>query len=268
MSGNTTELLPAERPSAPIAVSAPEDLIRHALDRGADVATMERLLAMRRELKAEHAKEAFDSALADFQAECPIILKKKAVVEKSGGVRYHYAPLDAIVAQTKELLQKHGFSFSLNAEVEPGWVKAMCKVTHRGGHSQVSDFKVPIDPKSFMTEMQKFASALTFAKRYAFTNAFGILTGDEDIDGREAQPKPAGPSRLDPADQARRALALELWQLLEPVRGDKHDWAKANVWMFDHLVLPSPELSSPDLTTDQFKHAIKRAREELAKGAP
>jgi hypothetical protein len=60
------------------------------------------------------------------------------------------------------------------------------------GHSQESDFTVPIDEKAFMNAPQKVASALTFAKRYAFCNAFGILTGDEDNDGQSVKVKSTG----------------------------------------------------------------------------
>ena len=37
-----------------------------------------------------------------------------------------------------------------------------------------------------MSQTQVEAAALTFAKRYAFCNAFGILTGDEDTDAKPA----------------------------------------------------------------------------------
>jgi hypothetical protein len=45
---------------------------------------------------------------------------------------------------------------------------------------------------------------LTFAKRYAFCNAFGILTGDEDIDGAGT-----GTSN-DPADKFEKAKKMIL----------------------------------------------------------
>jgi hypothetical protein len=44
-----------------------------------------------------------------------------------------------------------------------------------------------------MTTPQKFASALTFAKRYAFCNVLGILTGDKDDDANTAG-SPAAPA--------------------------------------------------------------------------
>jgi hypothetical protein len=42
---------------------------------------------------------------------------------------------------------------------------------------------VPFGNKTdIMSQSQVAAAATTFAKRYAFCNAFGILTGDEDTD--------------------------------------------------------------------------------------
>jgi len=104
-------------------------------------------------------------------------------------VRYQYAPLEVIVQQVKSLLQLHGFSYTVDAEVEPGLVRATCKATHQAGHSQTSTFSVPIDKDAFMNPAQQCASALTFAKRYAFVNAFGILTGDEDDDSISSHDK-------------------------------------------------------------------------------
>lgn len=162
-----------------------EQMICRGIDKGLPVDTMERLLAMRRELKSEHAKEAYNCAMAQFQAECPEIHKTKAVMH-NGSVRYRYAPLECIIEQVKEVLARNGFSHKEDAIVEPGWVTGICKVTHTGGHSEQTTFKVPIDPKAFMNEAQKFASAFTFTKRYAFCAAFGIMTADEDDDSQSS----------------------------------------------------------------------------------
>lgn len=173
--------------SLTITQDSAEALISRAIDKNVSVETMEKLLAMRRELKKEFAKEMFDESMAKFQGECPVIGKDKAVLNKDKTTtRYKYAPLDIIVKQAQEYLKNNGFSFSINTEVENSWVTAICKVTHKLGHSEISQFKIPIDPEAFMNQQQKFASALTFAKRYAFCNAFGILTGDEDDDGISA----------------------------------------------------------------------------------
>ena len=166
---------------------AAEALISQAIKEKVPVETMERILAMRRELKAENAKEEYDRAMAEFQANCPIISKNKKVLNKDKTTtRYSYAPLDDIVKQVRPILKENGFSYTINTKVEPDWVTAICKITHQFGHSGESEFKVPIDKEGYMSSPQKFASALTFAKRYAFCNAFGILTGDEDDDASSA----------------------------------------------------------------------------------
>jgi hypothetical protein len=84
-----------------------EALIAKAIDKNVPVETMERLLAMRRELRAEWAKEEFDKAMAAFQAECPIIDKSSKV--SFGTTRYSYAALDEIVKEVKGFCQKRVF---------------------------------------------------------------------------------------------------------------------------------------------------------------
>lgn len=161
---------------------SPEQLIATAIERGVPIETMERLLSMRRELKAEKAKADFFAALAAFQAECPTIVKTKAVTV-NGSVRYKYAPFEEILKQVGPLLQKHGFSHTEDSVTEIGWVTGTSTAHHTGGHERTTTFKVPTDPKAHMSDAQKYASAMTFAKRYAFCAGFGILTGDEDNDG-------------------------------------------------------------------------------------
>lgn len=170
--------------AAPVVVvdNTAENLISQAIQKGVDVGTMERLLAMRATIKAEQALEAFNRAMAAFQGSQPAIVKDKIIKDKYGKERYRYAPMDVIVRQVKDGLQENGLSYTTDAIVEEGWVTAVCKVTHTLGHSETSQFKVPIDKDGYMSAPQKFAAALTFAKRYAFCNAFGILTGDEDTD--------------------------------------------------------------------------------------
>jgi len=141
--------------------------------------------------EAKMAKKAFDEAMARFQALCPTIKKDKAVLnkpEKGGGLRYKFAPLDSIVGQVKKILQECGFSYTITAKMEGNQITAICKVTHQLGHSESSSFQVPTDPDAYMNVQQRVGAALTFAKRYAFCNAFGIMTGDEDNDANQAPP--------------------------------------------------------------------------------
>lgn len=168
-----------------------EQLISQAISKNVPVEVVERILAMRKELKAEFAKEEYDKAMAKFQQDCPIIKKTKEVRTKSGAVAYRFAPIEDIVKQTKDSINKNGFSYSIQSQTskdERGGalgVKGTCIVKHIAGHSEPYDVEVPLVNKTDVMSMaQVVAATLTFAKRYAFCNAFGILTSDDDTDGK------------------------------------------------------------------------------------
>lgn len=164
----------------------PMALIAQAVDKKVDVATMEKLMDLQERWQKGEAKKAFDRSMAAFQSECPAINKTVTVKNKDGSARYKFAPLDAIIEQVKSILQKHGFSYTIDVKYENNIMLSTCKITHELGHSETSTFPAPIDPQGFMNEAQKFASASTFAKRYAFCNAFGIMTADMDDDSQES----------------------------------------------------------------------------------
>lgn len=163
-----------------------ETLLSQAVSNNVSVETLEKLFALREKVKAEQAKEAFIKALAKFQSEIPVIKKTKKVLNKDGkSVRYMFAPIDSIVEQVKKYLEKNDISYRWETKQEKDTIQAICIVTHSLGHSESSAFEIPVDPEGYMTKAQKFASALTFAKRYSLTNALGISTSDEDLDATD-----------------------------------------------------------------------------------
>lgn len=173
------------------AIADANALIARAIDKGLPVESMERLLAMRRELRAEWAREQYFKALAIFQQRCPEIKKTKGVKNDDGTIRYRYAPLESIVAQVKNLLEECGFSYVLKPKQTVTEFVAVCVAHHKDGHEEVTEFAVPLGAEKYMTEVQKVGARNTFAKRYAFCNAFGIMTGEDDTDALDGSEKPA-----------------------------------------------------------------------------
>ena len=172
-----------------------EQLISKALDSKTAVGVMERLLAMLVKEEARLAKKEYDSAMAAFQSSCPTIIKTKEVKTNSGIVAYRYAPIEAIISQVKTVIEQNGFSYSFKQELKEAGVKVYCVVKHIAGHTEEYSMEVPLGTKTnIMSESQVVAAASTFAKRYAFTNAFGILTADEDNDARPHDNTPVEPS--------------------------------------------------------------------------
>ena len=167
-----------------------ESLINNGIKSKADIAVMEKLFAMRNQLKAEKDKEAFYRALAKFQSETPAVPKSKAVKydTKTGGkVDYHYAPIEIIVDTVKGALEKNGFSYTLKTEQTDTKITVTCEAHHESGHTESTSLTVPMSTGEKMNAIQQIGTAITYAKRYTFCNAFGIMTEDEDTDCVEAE---------------------------------------------------------------------------------
>jgi hypothetical protein len=176
----------------------PQALISRAIDKGVPIEQMERLLAMRRELEAEYAKKAYFEALANFQRQCPEIKKTKEVTNRKGELIYRYAPLESIVAQVKGLLEECGFSYVLKPRQTATEYVSICIAHHKEGHEEATEFSVPIGTEDYMTDVQKMGARNTYTRRYAFCNAFGIMTGDEDDDGKSTGHKEENKHEYEP----------------------------------------------------------------------
>jgi hypothetical protein len=166
-------------------------LIEQAVDKGSTVDTLERLLAMAKDVRAEQARAAWHRAMADFQNDVPEVLKTKTakVRTKSGAeYTYHYAPLQDLISAVRPKLATHGLSVTFETQVTKDHVMARCIVGHEDGHVQNCEFVIPIDLQSHMNPAQQVASACTYARRYAYMSALGLSPEDDD-DGASATPE-------------------------------------------------------------------------------
>lgn len=177
----------------------PMQLLAMATKMGADVDKMSKLLDLQERWEANQAKKAFNEAMAGFQGECPVIKKNTAGGStKSGKLAYKYATLGAIVDQTRHLLEKHGLSYSIKTEFPEGQVKAICIVKHSAGHTEQSEVVMPLATRTdIMSAPQQVAATITFAKRYAFVNAFGIMTDADDTDASRIVVEPVDVSQYE-----------------------------------------------------------------------
>jgi hypothetical protein len=266
--GVAVPMVPRDNALAGINVEA---LLAKAVDSKAAVEVLERLQTLRKELRAEQAEEAFNEALSQFQAECPQIEKQKGVKDRSGTVAYKYAPLEAIEAQIRPLLRKHGFSHTFDTDTASaaGWVIARCIVTHKAGHRRESVAKFPLGNKTpIMSDTQVYAAALTFANRRALCNAYGLVIAGEDIDGQTGKLKPAGPSSRAAADQTTKPLATELWNLLTgqgECKAGEPNWQSRNQWLWAREILdPAVPETAPHLSVERFCAVVAKVKEVLA----
>lgn len=205
------ELIPAgaltRQEPMPLAVSDPESILRYAIDKGADVAVIERLMVVRDKLKAESAQAQFDIAMEAFQSECPVIIKNVGVKDNAGKRAYSYAPIEDVEVQIRPVCHKHGFTHKFPKMIlGDGTVTAFCQVKHKAGHSELTEvtYRVAAGTR-MMSTTQVDAATETFCKRRALCNAYGLVLAGEDLDGRSRlREKPIGPGGEKPTEPARR----------------------------------------------------------------
>ncbi len=191
----------------------PNNLLALAVTQHASPETIAKFMDLQDRYEAKLAKRAFDEAMAAFQSECPVIKKTKPGNKtNAGATAFYYATLEQILGQVKALIRAHGFSYAVKTKTIDKAITAICIVKHAAGHSEESELTVPsTDGTQLMSEPQKVAAALTFAKRYAFCNAFGIMTGDtEDLPLRAAAPaSDAKLAHSQMLERSRRQIAQE-----------------------------------------------------------
>lgn len=178
------------------------DMLMVEAVRSGNIEVMERVMAIRRELKAEAAREAFFAAMAAFRSECPVIKRTKPVWNKEHTrIMYHYAPLDQIEKVVGPIIARYGLSYSFKAHIERSVDKDIeqdlvmdCHVQHESGHVEISPFRLPISG-DYMNKNQQRGNTNSYAKRYSFCNAFGIMSEDDDDDHGRISPEDARKAR-------------------------------------------------------------------------
>lgn len=158
-----------------------EGFISQAIEKGLPIETIERLLNMRKEFRAEQARESYVRAMSKLQGALPTIKKLKA----NSGTSSKYAPLEDIVSQTKVVISEHNFSYNWDTITTENSIKVVCKATHADGHTETSTMVSDIaEGTKVNTAPQKAAITITYLKRYTLCNLFGIVVADEDMDAR------------------------------------------------------------------------------------
>lgn len=185
-------------------VATPAELLQIAVQQGADLDKLERLMALQERWEANEAKKAYLAAFAAFRDEGVRLLKNRAVTD--GPLRgKSYAELFAVVNATTAALSKHGLSASWSiVEDAKDWIRVRCTLTHTAGHAEFVEMGGPPDVGGAKNAIQARASTVSYLERYTLKAILGLAEQDDDSD---ANAKDAGPG--DELVDAGRAAALE-----------------------------------------------------------
>lgn len=171
----------------------PARLLTLAIEKGASIEMMEKLLTLQERHEANEARKAYHVAMAAFKANPPTIIKNKVVDFKTekGRTSYKHADLAEAAALIGQALSKHGLSAAWRTEQAGSAITVICEITHILGHSEKTSLTAPPDNSGSKNAIQAVASTVSYLQRYTLLALTGLAAQDQDDDGVKAGGEPA-----------------------------------------------------------------------------
>jgi hypothetical protein len=152
-------------------------------DLGKHVDAMERLLAMKERSEDREAMRLYADALAEFQANMPVV-EKHGEIKVKGVLRSKYALIEDIDDIIRPLMREYGFAFMLSEiGVKDGMREFSGTLSHRGGHKESLIVHMPLDKSEFRSAVQSEGSTISYARRQLYKAFFNIVERGVDDDG-------------------------------------------------------------------------------------
>lgn len=185
----------------PIAPAASESaailsvIERMATNPDIDPDRIERFIALKERMDKEAARKAFAAALAEMQAEMPVIeengrieVRKKdaRTGDRTGEVQQStsYALWEDINEAIRPVLKKHGFALMFRTGQTPeGKIVVTGILSHRDGHHEETTMVLMHDSTGSKNAVQAMGSSISYGKRYTACALLNITSRGEDDDG-------------------------------------------------------------------------------------
>lgn len=156
----------------------PAQLLQIAVDSGADLDKLEKLMDLQMRYEENEARKAYNEAISAFRSECPAIKKTRKAHNSK------YAGLAETIEQIKGLMSKHGLSHSWRTlQGENKSVGVTCVLTHRQGHKEETTLYADADTSGSKNSIQAIGSTVTYLQRYTLFAMLGLAGTDQDLDG-------------------------------------------------------------------------------------
>lgn len=167
------------------------EVLRLAIERGADTEQLERLLNLELRWRAYQAELAYQQAFLAFKQEPELRILKDELVQyetKKGTAEYRYSPLDKCEQVLIPLLAKHELTHHWRTEPQQnGWLKVTCVLTHVLCHrNDEASLMGPPDMTGSKNGHQAIGSNASYLERYTLCAACGVTPKNVDTDARVA----------------------------------------------------------------------------------
>lgn len=165
-------------------------LIEIAVQKGADIAQLEKLMDLQDRYDAKEARKSFFSAFSGFQSDLPEIGKtgKVGYANKDGSFTgYKHSTLADIGRAVAPILSKYGLSYRFEqlprTDPKDQSITLVCILSHKDGHEERTQMTGFADTSGKKNAIQAIASTRTYMQRYTLTDALGLTFVEEDDDG-------------------------------------------------------------------------------------
>ncbi len=177
--------MPARHPLADVPDNNPyARMLAIAMDSGADIEKLEKLLAMQERWEGKQAEKAFIHALAAMKAQIPLEVFKTKQVDIKGGAKFKHAELADVVDASVAAMGKFGFAHRWGVRQEDGAIIVTCIITHEQGHSESVELRAAPDTGPGRNSIQAIASTITYLERYTLMASLGVAAKNQDDDGK------------------------------------------------------------------------------------
>lgn len=162
-------------------------MIATMVERGGDLANLDKMLDLQLKWEANEARKAFVAAMAAFKAEPMEILKRKLVsftTRDGDTTSYKHAELSDVTDTVVPAMGKHGLSHRWDVRQEGGSITVTCSITHALGHTESVSMTAAPDASGKKNAIQQVASTVSYLQRYTLLSATGMATKGMDDDAR------------------------------------------------------------------------------------
>lgn len=168
----------------PTAQITPMQMLNMAVQQGADLEKMQKLMDLQERWEANEARKAFVVALNAFKADAPKIIKTREVSFGAGKTSYKHALSGVASEQIGEALAKVGISHRWDVlQFDGGKIKVTCILTHALGHAERVSMEATPDTSGSKNSIQAIGSAVSYLQRYTLFASTGLVPKDADDDG-------------------------------------------------------------------------------------
>lgn len=171
----------------------PMEMLQIAIQQGADLAKLEKLMDLEERWQAARAKQAYVTAFAAFKRNAPDVVKD--MLNKQYGS--DYSSLANLVNTVNKSLGEYGLNARWAIDQSNG-ITVDCVLSHVEGHSEKVTLSGPPDNSGQKNALQQIKSTLTYLEGATFQAVTGVVArsacADDDGNGatkkQKEEPKP------------------------------------------------------------------------------